>query len=119
MVKLPITYIVFYYDSKNLRPSTVYSFLVTLNQGFLESIPGYDADPETQYLRNHPPNQFLYFMKSNGELRKPLLLRGSQYLSFAKFRTNFHKIKKLIWLLVSEIWVSESVSYPGIDSRNP
>jgi hypothetical protein len=49
-----------------------------ITQGFLESIPGYDVDPETQYLRNRPPNQFLYFMKSCAKLRKPNKLRGSQ-----------------------------------------
>jgi hypothetical protein len=35
-------------------------------------------DPETQYLRNQPPNQFLYFMKSCMELRKPRTEQGSQ-----------------------------------------
>ncbi len=47
---------------------------VSINQGFLESIPGYDEDPETQYLRNRPPNQFLNFMKSCAELRKPFIM---------------------------------------------
>jgi len=52
--------------------------LVPPSQGSLESIPGYDGDPETQYLRNRPPNQFLYFMKSCEELRKPTSMRGSK-----------------------------------------
>jgi len=41
-------------------------------------MPRYYAYPETQYLRNRPPNQFLYFMKRCAELHKPKLKRGSQ-----------------------------------------
>jgi hypothetical protein len=52
--------------------------MVYARQGFLESIPGYDEDPETQYLRNRLSDQFLYFIKSCAELCKLLRIQGSQ-----------------------------------------
>jgi len=35
-------------------------------------------EPETQYLRNQPPNKFLCFMKSCAEFCKSQIVRASQ-----------------------------------------
>jgi len=81
----------------------------------LQSLPGYDEDPETQYLRNWPPNQFLYIMKSCAELRKIKILAWEPRNSSQPF------IKLRNWFggRFLRYWVSGSASYPGIDSRNP